>query len=430
MKPFNIFKFSLLLASPLVLLGCAGDQYAQQSSTDDLYFSRSDRKVTQPYQEDLSSSSSIGYSEDYLRNRETDLDYGDEEYTARDVNPEYIAKYKKQGQENLNREGENPQEDVYFEEDYNEDRTYSNYTGGNAYSQPNYNYNRNNGAWQNNPYTFGPNRWNSPWNRGFNNGWSFGMHSGWSNWGNSFGWNIGYNWGNPWGYNDPFMNPYNSWGWNDPFMNPYYASRFGYGWGYPAFYRPYYPVRQVVVVRPAEPGVNRNVQVVNGYRGSRSNTIGVSNQETRTNRRMTQEPASADNPNEDRIVTPDRYRYSRERTEESPRSRSRSQEMNRSNTNRSNRSVSPNRNSNSNQTYQRSNRSNRSSGGGSGTYQRSRRSNSSSGGGGGSTMSTPKRNSSSGSSYTPSRSRSSSGSSSGGGGSRSRSRRGGSGGGE
>ncbi|MFA0961401.1 hypothetical protein AB9P05_06320 [Roseivirga sp. BDSF3-8] len=442
MKALNIIKFSLILASPLTLFSCAGDQYARQSS-DDLYFSRSDRKVYDQYEEEYASSS-VGYSEDYAANRETDLDYGDEEYTARDVNPEYIAKYRKQGEDNLRQEEQASDEDIYFEEEYDQQNTtYSNYTGGNAYSQPN-NW-RNNGAWQNNPYYAGYNRYPG-WNPSFNSGWNFGMHSGWGPYGSNFGWSIGYNWGNPYGFNDPWMNPYYSrFGWNDPWMNPY-RGRWG-GWGYdpffnsyyPVAYRPYYPTRQVVIVRPSEPGLSGNVRRVDGYRGSRSNTMGVSKENTRTNRRINPEPSSVDNSNENRIVTPDRYQYSRERGEESPRSRSRSSEMNRSN-NRSNRAVSPNNNSNRSNTYQRSrnNRSNsgtyqrrrsnsNSSGGGSGTYQRSRN-RSSSGGGGGSTFSSPNRSSSGSGSYTPSRSRSSSGSSGSSGGSRSRSRRGGGGG--
>jgi len=232
---------------------------------DDMYFTSSDRKVLK---KDNSENDSRATYQSY-----TNSSNYDDNYTAKDVNPEYIARYRSQALSD-NSISENPNygrtynEPVeYFpEEEVDPSATViNNYYGNSAYR---YTPNR----WRfRNSLAFGYNPWGG-WNTGF--GFSAGF-------GDPF-WNPyrggGFGWGGGLGWYDPWVAP--GFGFYDPFFDPFFCPP-GFGVGFfprrnsfiAGYYTGLYGRNSVVVV--GEPVRSR--RVVTGARYSRGGTVaGVS----------------------------------------------------------------------------------------------------------------------------------------------------------
>lgn len=188
---------------------------------DDMYFNAKDRKVVQA--KELEKDDSRATYQSYTNNTYTD------NYSAQEVNPDYIARYKTNS-------------------DYAENSQYVDNGDGNVtYSEPSYSnisyFPEEQAAlaqggtgttvvnnYYNNANPFRGNTFYDPF-MGFNSGF------GYSPWGWNSGWNVsvGFGWGTRmgFGYNDPFWGyPGYAGGWYDPWNNwgsPYYNT-WGYGW--------------------------------------------------------------------------------------------------------------------------------------------------------------------------------------------------------
>lgn len=235
-----------------------GTLYAQNKEYDDLYFTPNDRvKVKKVEAEDRV----------VLNSREVQQLAANpvENYSAKNVNPEFIARYQAPSEE-YSSDSEYAAEGEYFNEDYNYNNTNtSNVSHNNAdvairdrygnaayfddvsdvywsdpfyyegsifdpfYSPHRYGHNR---------YSYGYRPFRSGWSLSFGFGNAWGMRSGWHS-----GFSFGYGWGS--GYYDPFYSSY-----YDPFYSPYYGSYYGYG----------YPYRN-------------NVVVINNYESRNDRTI-------------------------------------------------------------------------------------------------------------------------------------------------------------
>ncbi len=93
---------------------------AQTEEYDDLYFSSSDRKTAkvEPIEENPTVVSSKSY------NADENYNYSNDSYSAKTVNPEYIARYKSQAAENASSqtsEGDTYSSDDYYVESQSED---------------------------------------------------------------------------------------------------------------------------------------------------------------------------------------------------------------------------------------------------------------------------------------------------------------------
>ena len=176
---------------------------AQVQEYDDLYFNGSDRKMLK-----LASESKIqSYSNDAAETYQSFSNgtYSDS-YSAKDVNPDYISRYRSQadGQENNLSNGNEEGSDFYLEEKVQPiATTVNNYYG-------------------NSSYRYAPN-WGN---------WRLGMRMRFWDpfWGVSFG-NMGWGW-DPFFYNNGF-----GMGWNNPWNNPWYDPFFcPPTWGFNSFY--------------------------------------------------------------------------------------------------------------------------------------------------------------------------------------------------
>lgn len=236
MKRFTInthLQTVLILGAFLFAMPFLGNA---QSSTevDDLYFSKSDR-VQIKYGTDEEGNKVAQSQATYQAYSNDSYDPG---YSAKKVNPEYIAKYKSASRESvqdqLNEqsqldEQENPNysnEDYYVEGYDTQGYSSNGSTVVNVYNGNGWNSMR--------PYNnFAFNSWNSPfWNPGW--GFSIGYSWGWGGFGYGSPWGfydpwMASAWGSPWGgFYDPWYGPswgFNRWSrWNSPF--------YGGGWGY------------------------------------------------------------------------------------------------------------------------------------------------------------------------------------------------------
>lgn len=256
-----------------IMIAFATDSFSQDEY-DDMYFRPDDRKEIKLNQEAMKGSTSESFNSQVVakNNSGSDVinpsyspgDYGtvEESYSAKNVNPEYIARYKNnpKGSEDAEVSAEG---DSYYDEYY--DRTLmpgeAGITDKKNYPYPSSYYGGYNASMRNRMYA---NSWYNPYYGGFGPSMSLGL-------GYTFGYmpgfSMGLGWGTGWGYGydpygfydpyymhmsryyDPFYSPwaydpfYGPWGY-DPFYNPYgynsYYRNMMYGYGWPRYYNSYY----------------------------------------------------------------------------------------------------------------------------------------------------------------------------------------------
>lgn len=240
----------------LGLASCSTNYSALRGETDDLYFMASDARVATEFAVQNNNSENFRQLEQI--NAE---EYNPENFSAKNVNPEYLAKY--QSDPASADEGT-----VYFDDntaDPNQKgdiNIYNNFRG-NA-SGNNYNTGWNSPWMFNSMYMGGFSPWGmgmggfSPWGMGMGGfydpfwGPGFGFRPGLNL---SLGLGFGFGHRHGWGFGNPWRFGYGMGRFYDPFFSPYY----GYGHG---FYN-----RPIVII----PGGSENQrQIVRGARPSRS----------------------------------------------------------------------------------------------------------------------------------------------------------------
>jgi hypothetical protein len=269
MKALKSFKVYSIFAGLLGLAVIFSSAYAQEY--DDMYFNKSDRKTVKVQSKALTKESKSLSNSDY-----NSLTESTEVYSAKNVNPEYIARYKatesNEVQEQVVRNGAYNSDD-YFIEDYNvpdsaigSHQNQIDYAALNKRDQMSYsNYNSANSFYGRNPYMgfspymsmgygmpfgYDPFMMGYGYGPGMSMGIGYGFGSGFypsMSYSISMSWGTGYN---PWGgwgaypYSPYSMRGfYDPWGWGYPSyayrgFSPYYGA-----WGMGSYYgysRPYY----------------------------------------------------------------------------------------------------------------------------------------------------------------------------------------------
>src|SRR5690554_5632214 len=226
----------------LGLASCSTNYSALKGESDDLYFMASDAKVATEFA--VQNNNRENFKQLEQVNAE---EYSQENFSAKNVNPEYLAKYQ-------NNDAAIDEGSVYFD-DATSDTTRSEGGDINIYNnfRGNSDFNNYRSAW-NNPWMMNSMYMGgfSPWGMGsfYDPFWGpgFGFRPGLNlslGLGFGFGNRFGMGFGNPWRY-----------GFYDPFYSPYYG--YGYGYGYN---------RPIIVI----PGGSENQrQIVRGARPSRS----------------------------------------------------------------------------------------------------------------------------------------------------------------
>jgi hypothetical protein len=302
MKELKSIKLSTLFAGLLGILVSFSTVNAQEY--DDLYFNKSDRKT-------VKSESKATLAKDAKSLSGTDYNQATkstEVYSAKNVNPEYVARYKS-SESNEVRENTIPDSeygsDDYFIEDYNTpDSTigihqneidYAALNKRDQMSYSNYDHNHSNPYWRMNPYMsmgYGS-PYYDPFMMGYSPGFSMGMGYGFGtgfypsmSYSMAMSWGTGYNPWSSWG-GYPYS-PYGMRGYYDPWAYGYgyspYMSGYGYGlnsYGYYGYSRPYY----VVSTSNSEYYNDRNISY-KPRSTSRSNSIQRASTASATNSRV------------------------------------------------------------------------------------------------------------------------------------------------
>jgi hypothetical protein len=225
-----------------------------QDEYDDMYFRPDDRKEMKfndavnkggnPAESFENKTIAKNTNSDVINPSYSPNDYGnlEENYSAKNVNPEYIARYKSnpKGTENTEELNEG---DSYYDKYY--DRKImpgegDESTGKHKYNYPNSYYGGYNAMRMSRMYG---NPWYDPFYGGFGPSWSLGL-------GYTFGYmpgfSMGFGYGTGWGYNPYGF--YNPWGYGyspymssfyDPFYSPWGYDPFYSSWGYDPFYSPW-----------------------------------------------------------------------------------------------------------------------------------------------------------------------------------------------
>lgn len=193
---------------------------------DDMYFSHSDRKSDKNIQQVVAQNT----TDKKVETTKNPDAYGaiDQNYSSKNINPEYIARYRdsKDATDNTGTEGNS-----YYVDETGRD-TSSVYTDRNG-SVTNNNYYNSPGNYGGFNSMYGYNPYNSLWMDPFFSSpfygprWGLGVNYGF---GFSPRWSLGFSYGNSWGYN-PWSFGYDPWAWD-----------FGYpgSYGYYSMYNPYY----------------------------------------------------------------------------------------------------------------------------------------------------------------------------------------------
>lgn len=265
MKRLNNF-LPFGVAAAIALTSCSTSFNAMKGGeTDDLYFMASDARVATEFAvrnnnpENFRSFNSL-----------TQESFQQENFSARNVNPEYIARYSEQTvQDN---------ETVYFDDAETQSapnvNVYNNFYGAGAngmgWNQPRMNFNLGLG------FGFGGGMWGNPWmmpgmgwggmgmmgmgmwdpfwdpfwpGMGFGPGFGWGMRPGWGlGWNSMWGMNAGFGWGGMGMWGNPWMRP--GFGWGGGMWGP------GWGWGGPG----------LIIVNPGWGGAEGQRRIVRGAR--------------------------------------------------------------------------------------------------------------------------------------------------------------------
>ncbi|MBR9998033.1 MAG: hypothetical protein KFF73_03635 [Cyclobacteriaceae bacterium] len=191
-----------------------------QEEYDDMYFTPRDRKEVKTesvYAPNNKDKAEIEENRDVINPSSSTQLYGNaqENYSSKNVNPEYIERYKSNSKDSASREpladGDSYYIENYDRSDFKEEnarnQSYSQYGYPGSYPGSNYGYN--------DPFYSGYNSFYSGYNS---------FHSGYNYYGRSF--------------YDPFWNPYYGPGWG---FTPGFSMSlsFGSGWGYNPWYAPY-----------------------------------------------------------------------------------------------------------------------------------------------------------------------------------------------
>jgi hypothetical protein len=241
----NLFTIRFIGAiAVLGLASCSTNYSALRGESDDLYFMASDAKMATEFAVENNNRENFKQLEQI--NAE---EYIPENFSAKNVNPEYLAKYQS---DTSSEEGT-----VYFDESTGE--TVASEGGDiNIYNNFRGNSGRNNfNSWNMNPWMMSSMYMGgfSPW--GFS---PWGMGSFYDPfWGSGYGFRPGFNLslGLGFGFGSRL-----GWGLGSPW-------RYGYGMGYyDPFYSPYYAYGRPIIIVPG--GSENQRQIVRGARPSRS----------------------------------------------------------------------------------------------------------------------------------------------------------------
>ncbi|MGY6743157.1 MAG: hypothetical protein ACXIUQ_10510 [Cecembia sp.] len=257
----NLNKILTIGAGAVLLLSSCSSSYnaMRGGETDDLYFMASDARVATEFAVNNNTPQTFQSLGD--ANTST---FDQENFSARNVNPEYLARYQSQ----------TPTEDggtVYFDDNGVQEaapnvNVYNNFYGsgfnGAGFGQSRFNLNLGFGMGWGMPMMgwgmpmmgwgmpmMGMGMWDPFWDpfwgpgmgMGFGPAWGWGMRPGFGfGWNSMWGWNAGFGmgWGNPW------MG--GMWGWRNPWMGGMWGMGPGWGWGGPIFVVPGEPGRQIV----------------------------------------------------------------------------------------------------------------------------------------------------------------------------------------
>ncbi len=208
--------------------------FAQE--TDDMYFSRSDRKAELKSNELVAKNTQQKVTDEPAKNPDQ---YGaiDQSYSTRNVNPEYIARYRDSKDAATDVSVDSSADNSYYVEDFNRNNTPTDKNGsitnnyyGNPYTP--YSYYPSYGMYN----MYGMN----PYSSFYSPGWNFGMNY---SFGYMPGWSMGFSYGNPWMYSS-FYNPwsfgYDPWAYDYYSYNPYSPYLGFNSWYNPFSYGLYY----------------------------------------------------------------------------------------------------------------------------------------------------------------------------------------------
>ena len=310
----NLNKILTIGAGTMLLLSSCSTSYnaMKGGESDDLYFMASDTRVATQFA--VANNNPQNFQS---LNTVTPNQFEQENFSARNVNPEYIAKY--QAQSTTEETGT-----VYFDDNETQEsapnvNVYNNFYGsgmnGGAFPRSNFNLN------------FGLGFGAPMWGMGMGWGmpmWGMGMWDpfwGMPMWGMRPGWNMGFGWNSMWGWNMGF-----GWGmggmWGNPWMNPWmgggmwgWGMRPGWGWGAPIIVLPPGGENRQIV-RGARPGRGAGTSV-NGPRGGSdyaSTTRAARREATTGNRGISQ---GSRNTNRDFGVSQNEYNSARSRVSNS-----------------------------------------------------------------------------------------------------------------
>jgi hypothetical protein len=293
----NLNKILTLGAGAILILSSCSTSYnaMRGGESDDLYFMASDAQIATEFA--VSNNNPQNFQS--LNNIEA-AQFEQENFSARNVNPEYLAKY--QSQSNVGDTG-----GAYFDDSDGQQEgnvnVYNNFYGSGA-GLPGQGFN-NSRVNFNLGFGFGAPMWGMGWGMPMMGmGWGMPMMGMWDpfwgmpmmGWGMRPGFGMGMGWNSMWGWNMG-MGMGMGWGmggmWGNPWMNPWmgggmgmWGMRPGWGWGAPGIGW----------------GGESGRQVVRGARPGRGSSSAVGGNRPGTNYPATTRAARRDAVNSDRSV--------------------------------------------------------------------------------------------------------------------------------
>ncbi|MEX0883952.1 MAG: hypothetical protein WDZ72_10805 [Cyclobacteriaceae bacterium] len=252
--------------------------------TDNLYFMASDAKIATEFA--VKNNNPENFKEiEQIQSFDQDAD----NFSAKNVNPEYIAKYQ--------RSSESAEAGtVYFDDSQNSDtpqgdvnvNAYDNYRGSNGGGTVTNNYFMNPmmGMGMGMNPMMGMGMYDPFWGMGMYDpfwGSGFGMRPGFNM---SFGMGMGFGFGSPFmrsgfGWGSPFMRRGMGMGLYDPFWGSGYGMRGMYGYGGGMWGNGFYNYNPVIIMPGGNEGVNRR-QIVQGGRPYRNSALTNSSSRSRS----------------------------------------------------------------------------------------------------------------------------------------------------